>query len=60
MVYLCSFRALCTGEKGASPLSGAPLYYKGSPIHRIIPDFMIQGGGACSSLSYAGFLLKRR
>ncbi|KZT19244.1 hypothetical protein NEOLEDRAFT_984665 [Neolentinus lepideus HHB14362 ss-1] len=39
-----NFRALCTGEKGLSPISERPLYYKNSIIHRSIRDFMIQGG----------------
>merc|ERR1712079_93551 len=31
------------GEKGAGKM-GKPLHFKGSTFHRVIPDFMCQGG----------------
>ncbi|KAM3695582.1 hypothetical protein ACB098_07G143600 [Castanea mollissima] len=38
-----NFRALCTGEKGKDA-HGKKLHYKGTPFHRIVSGFVIQGG----------------
>ena len=38
-----NFRCLCTGEKGRGK-AGKNLHFLNSVFHRIIPDFMLQGG----------------
>lgn len=38
-----NFYALCEGNR-KDPATGTPLQYKKSTFHRIIPNFMIQGG----------------
>eukprot|EP00927_Polykrikos_kofoidii_P014424 TRINITY_DN16311_c0_g2_i1.p1 TRINITY_DN16311_c0_g2~~TRINITY_DN16311_c0_g2_i1.p1 ORF type:complete len:221 (+),score=31.08 TRINITY_DN16311_c0_g2_i1:56-718(+) len=38
-----NFRCLCTGENGVGK-AGKPLHFLGSAFHRVIPDFMCQGG----------------
>jgi peptidylprolyl isomerase len=38
-----NFRSLCVGDKGNAS-TGQPLHYRGCAFHRVIRDFMIQGG----------------
>ena len=38
-----NFRALCTGEHGKTE-NGTVLHYKGCAFHKVIPQFIIQGG----------------
>merc|ERR1711988_1194121 len=40
---VANFVSLCTVDKGTGK-SGKPLHFKGSAFHRVIPNFMCQGG----------------
>jgi peptidylprolyl isomerase len=48
-----NFRALCIGDR-VSQRTGKPLSYKGSPFHRVIPHFMLQGGDFTSGNGRGG------
>jgi len=39
-----NFRALCKGDSSKRAKTGQKLHYKGSGFHRVIKDFMLQGG----------------
>lgn len=39
-----NFLGLCNCDKGKAKVTGKELCYKGTTIHRIIPNFMFQGG----------------
>lgn len=43
IAYIIFYLPWAKGEKG-NGTRGKPLHYKGTPFHRIIPGFMIQGG----------------
>merc|ERR1712110_741849 len=43
MGTVANFVHLCSGDKGTGT-SGQALHFQGSKFHRIIPNFMIQGG----------------
>lgn len=44
-----NFRGLCTGEYGQGKLSKKKLHYLGCKVHRIVDDFVLQGGDIVSN-----------
>jgi len=58
-----NFRALCTGEHGIGATTNKPLHYKDCTFHRVVRNFMIQGGdfsehtGRGGESIYGGFFV---
>jgi len=50
----------CTGELGTGKVTEKPLHYQGTPIHRIVKDFMIQGGDFVSGMFVTKSILYMR
>jgi len=49
-----NFRCLCTGERGVGGWSGQPLHYQGCKFHRLIKDYLLQGGDIISGDGTSG------
>ncbi|KAL7443870.1 hypothetical protein ACHAXH_007724 [Discostella pseudostelligera] len=49
-----NFRSLCACDKGYGKISGKLLCYRGTTFHRIIPNFMIQGGNISGNNGVGG------
>lgn len=39
-----NFSSLCKCDRGKAPITGKDMCYRGSIVHRVIPNFVVQGG----------------
>lgn len=53
------FLLILTGEKGTGKTTQKPLHYKSCLFHRVVKDFMIQGGDFSEGMTLANCLYIR-